>query len=55
VGIARHADKIVVMENGEVTEFGTHEELMLLKKSYYMMWKTQKEWYEDEVQPNYAV
>ncbi|UOK64044.1 ABC transporter ATP-binding protein [Paenibacillus amylolyticus] len=55
VGIAKHADKIVLMEKGKVTEFGTHEELMLLKKSYYMMWKTQKEWYEDEVQPNYAV
>ncbi|WP_179087949.1 ABC transporter ATP-binding protein [Paenibacillus amylolyticus] len=55
VGIAKHADKIVLMEKGKVTEFGTHEELMLLKKSYYMMWKTQKKWYEDEVQPNYAV
>ncbi|WP_340388615.1 ABC transporter ATP-binding protein [Paenibacillus sp. FSL E2-0151] len=55
VGIAKHADKIVLMEKGKVTEFGTHEELMLLKKSYYMMWKTQKEWYEDEVKPNYAV
>ncbi|MCG7379215.1 ABC transporter ATP-binding protein/permease [Paenibacillus sp. ACRSA] len=55
VGIARHADQIIVMENGGIAEIGTHEELMRLKKSYYMMWKTQKEWYEEEAQPNYAV
>ena len=36
---------IVLLENGEIIEEGTHEELMEKKEEYYkrMMWKTEKE------------
>ncbi|KGE17368.1 ABC transporter ATP-binding protein [Paenibacillus wynnii] len=30
-----HADQIIVIENGEITEQGTHDELMLLKEGSY--------------------
>src|SRR5699024_7419625 len=30
-----HADRIVVIENGEISEIGSHDELMLKKGSYY--------------------
>lgn len=30
-----HADQIVVIENGEITEQGTHDELMILKEGSY--------------------
>jgi ATP-binding cassette subfamily B protein len=31
----RNADKIIVIENGEIIEQGTHEELLELKGYYY--------------------
>ena len=31
----RNADKIIVIENGEIIEQGTHEELLDLKGYYY--------------------
>ena len=37
----RDADLIVVMDNGRITETGTHEELLDLKGNYYRLYMTQ--------------
>lgn len=39
----KNADKIVVMENGEIAEEGTHIELTLKKGKYYELVKNQLE------------
>ena len=36
-----HADKIVVLEKGNVVEEGRHDELMNSRKQYYELWKQQ--------------
>ena len=36
-----HADEIIVLANGEVTERGTHQDLMLNRGLYYAMWQRQ--------------
>ncbi|MBC5636125.1 ABC transporter ATP-binding protein [Ornithinibacillus sp. BX22] len=36
-----HADRIVVIENGEITEVGSHTELMKSKGSYYDLYQVQ--------------
>ncbi len=36
-----HADRIYVLEKGQVTETGTHNELLLEKGLYYAMWRQQ--------------
>jgi ATP-binding cassette subfamily B protein len=40
VSTIRNADKIVVLENGEITEEGTHETLMTKKGAYYQIYQT---------------
>jgi len=37
----RHADRILVIDNGEVVEQGTHKELMRLKGHYYELYTNQ--------------
>lgn len=39
----RHADQIIVLDKGEITEQGTHDELITLKGGYYDLIKNQLE------------
>ncbi|TET62344.1 hypothetical protein E3J49_08385 [Candidatus Bathyarchaeota archaeon] len=40
VSTIRNADKIVVLEKGEIAEDGTHETLMAKKGVYYQIYQT---------------
>jgi len=46
IGIARMANKIVVMEKGQIVETGTHQELMEQQGVYYRLFMLQAKWYE---------
>lgn len=47
LGSARIADRIVVMENGRVAEIGTHDELIDKKGTYFELFMSQAQWYEN--------
>jgi ATP-binding cassette subfamily B protein len=49
LGSARLADRIVVMDNGEIADIGTHNELLARKGKYANMWQAQAAWYENRV------
>lgn len=46
LGAARLADRIIVMDDGEIIETGTHDELIINGKIYKSLWEEQKKWYE---------
>lgn len=48
IGIAQLANRILYMENGQIQESGTHEELIALGGSYARMYKAQAQWYFDD-------
>lgn len=47
LGSVKLADRIAVMNNGEIEDIGTHDELLLRKGKYVDMWKAQASWYEN--------
>ena len=46
IGSARLADRIIVMDSGEIVDVGTHEELISRPGQYARMWEAQAQWYE---------
>lgn len=45
LALAKMADRIVVMEQGEIVEMGSHTELMVKKGTYHLMFSRQKSSY----------
>ncbi|MCL2158845.1 MAG: ABC transporter ATP-binding protein/permease [Oscillospiraceae bacterium] len=45
LGSAKIADRIIVLENGEIIESGTHDELMDQRGKYFFMFSQQAKWY----------
>lgn len=46
LGAVKLADKIIVLDNGEIKESGTHQELMSSGGLYARMYHAQQEWYD---------
>ena len=46
-GSLRFTDKVALLRDGTLAEFGTHEELMALKGSYYRMYQVQSYYYKE--------
>lgn len=44
----RFCDRILYLKNGQITESGTHEELMALKGEYFRMYEMQSYYYREE-------
>ena len=49
ISSVKHADEILILDEGEVVERGTHDQLIKLKGRYYETFIEQYEGYEDEV------
>jgi len=45
LGSAQIADRIVVLDNGAISEMGTHQELLDRKGHYARMYEAQASWY----------
>lgn len=41
ISAVRHADEIIILDNGKIAERGTHEELLSKKGMYYQTWQSQ--------------
>jgi ATP-binding cassette subfamily B protein len=38
----KNCDEIIVLDQGEIVEKGSHEELLAMKGSYYRLWEMQQ-------------
>ncbi len=47
ISAVKNADEIIFLENGEIVERGTHDELLELKGKYYEIFKEQFKEFED--------
>jgi ATP-binding cassette subfamily B protein len=54
LGSAKLAERIVVMDAGEIIDIGTHEELIDRPGKYADMWTAQSQWYEREGFPQFT-
>ena len=50
LGSTKIADKIVVLDKGQVVQVGTHDELIAKEGKYKEMYEAQSKWYEDDSQ-----
>ena len=42
-------DNIIVFDNGEIVEYGNHNELIELKNLYFSLWNAQAKYYTEEI------
>lgn len=49
LGITAHVDRILVFKDGEIVEDGNHLELIKLNKEYARMYRSQAQWYTDNL------
>lgn len=47
LGSVKLADKIIVLDKGNIVEIGTHEELLKNNGKYTELWQSQAKWYEN--------
>lgn len=47
IGSAKLADRILVLDDGQLIEMGTHDELLRKQGHYYRLFSRQSQWYED--------
>ncbi len=48
IGTARNADRILVLQSGELIESGNHEQLIKHNGEYATLFRLQAQWYADE-------
>lgn len=49
MAVTKYCNKIFVMENGKITESGSHDELIAKRGIYYDMYRKQIETYDEKV------